>query len=67
MSDAISALGLAEGRHYIGQMSIDVRNGKAFVAGTDTLCGSTAALDYCVKVFHESTGINLKSHLYCLI
>ncbi|XP_077286839.1 N-acetylglucosamine-6-phosphate deacetylase [Arctopsyche grandis] len=60
VSDAISALGLEEGRHHIGQMDIDVRNGKAFVAGTDTLCGSTAALDYCVKVFHQSTGCSLE-------
>ena len=56
VTDAISALGLEEGLHHIGQMSLEVRNGKAFVAGTTTLCGSIAPLDECVRIFKKSTG-----------
>lgn len=55
VSDAISALGLAEGLHHIGQLEIEVCGGRAYVAGTKTLCGSIAALDECVRVFRQST------------
>ena len=39
MSDAIGAAGLAAGVHNLGQQSIEVRDKKAFVTGTNTLCG----------------------------
>lgn len=55
VTDAISAMGLAEGRHRIGQMEIEVRGGKAYVANTNTLCGSIAPMDECVKIFKKST------------
>lgn len=56
VTDAISALGLQDGIHYIGQMSIDVQGIKALIAGTDTLCGSIAPLDECIRIFRQSTG-----------
>lgn len=55
VTDAISAMGLADGRHRIGQMEIEVRQGKAFVAGTNTLCGSIAPMDECLRFFKEAT------------
>ncbi|XP_055685633.1 N-acetylglucosamine-6-phosphate deacetylase [Lutzomyia longipalpis] len=56
VTDAISAMGLSEGTHHIGQMSVDVSGGRAYVAGTKTLCGSIAPMDECVRIFLESAG-----------
>lgn len=55
VTDAISALGLQEGIHHIGQLKMEVRDSKAFIAGTDTLCGSIAPMDECVRIFMKST------------
>lgn len=55
VTDAISALGLEEGIHHIGQLDLQVSNGKAFIAGTNTLCGSIAPLDECIRIFKKST------------
>lgn len=56
VTDAISAMGLEEGTHHIGEMAIEVRQGKAYVSGTNTLCGSIATMNECVKWFLKSTG-----------
>ncbi|XP_055709162.1 N-acetylglucosamine-6-phosphate deacetylase [Phlebotomus papatasi] len=56
VTDAISAMGLSEGTHHIGQMSVDVIGGRAYVAGTKTLCGSIAPMDECVRIFLDSSG-----------
>jgi N-acetylglucosamine-6-phosphate deacetylase len=55
VTDAISAMGLEDGMHRIGQYSIEVRNHKAFIAGTNTLCGSIAPMDECVRIFKKET------------
>ncbi|XP_059616718.1 N-acetylglucosamine-6-phosphate deacetylase [Phlebotomus argentipes] len=54
VTDAVSAMGLAEGTHHIGQMTVDVSGGRAYVAGTKTLCGSIAPMDECVRIFLKS-------------
>jgi N-acetylglucosamine-6-phosphate deacetylase len=56
VTDAISALGLAEGNHNLGQFQIEVRGGRAYIANTDTLCGSIASMIECVRSFLKSTG-----------
>ncbi|GJQ75095.1 hypothetical protein Trydic_g9707 [Trypoxylus dichotomus] len=56
VTDAISAMGLEEGKHTIGQFEIEIREGKAFVAGTNTLCGSIATMNECVKIFKTAAG-----------
>lgn len=56
VTDAISALGLAEGLHYLGNVAIEVRGGRGLLAGTDTICGSVASLDECVRIFRRATG-----------
>lgn len=56
VTDAISAMGLEEGSHNIGQLSVEIRNKKAFIAGTNTLCGSIATMIECVKYFLEASG-----------
>lgn len=58
VTDAISALGLEEGIHQLGQLEIEIRNGSAYIAGTDTLCGSIAEMSKCVRHFKEATGKN---------
>ncbi|XP_026326756.1 N-acetylglucosamine-6-phosphate deacetylase [Hyposmocoma kahamanoa] len=55
VSDAIEAQGLADGNYNIGTKSVTVEGGRAYVTGTKTLCGSTAALDECVTIFKEAT------------
>lgn len=61
VTDAISALGLEDGVHHIGQLPLEVKQGKAFIAGTDTLCGSIAPMDECVRIFQRATGESISS------
>lgn len=56
MTDAISPLGLENGEHHIGQMRIRIENGMAQIAETNTLCGSIASMDQCIRIFKQSTG-----------
>ncbi|XP_018579723.1 N-acetylglucosamine-6-phosphate deacetylase [Anoplophora glabripennis] len=56
VTDAISAMGLNEGQHKIGQMDIEIRDRKAYIAGTNTLCGSIASMIQCIKIFLQATG-----------
>jgi N-acetylglucosamine-6-phosphate deacetylase len=57
VTDAISALGLQEGTHHIGQMDVEVKDNRAYVAGTTTLCGSIATMSECIQHFKSATGI----------
>ena len=56
-------MGLEEGMHHIGQFSIEVRGGRAYVAGTNTLCGSITPLNDCIKIFKKASGSFLKIKL----
>lgn len=60
VTDAISAMGLEEGTHRIGQYAIEVRDHKAFIAGTNTLCGSIAPMDECIRVFKNATNCSIE-------
>jgi len=60
VTDAISAMGLEEGTHRIGQYSIEVRDHKAFISGTNTLCGSIAPMDECVRIFRKATNCSIE-------
>ena len=59
MTDANAALGLADGVHSLGDQKMEVKNGKATVLGTDTLCGSIANLDKCLRIFKDLVGKNI--------
>ncbi|KAK6632113.1 hypothetical protein RUM44_007143 [Polyplax serrata] len=59
VTDAISALGLDEGNHTIGQKSVEIKNGCAYISGTDTLCGSIATMNSSVKYFKKATGCSV--------
>lgn len=49
-------MGLEHGKHQIGQLAIEIREKKAYIAHTDTLCGSIATMDECVRIFRKETG-----------
>ncbi|KAG8221848.1 hypothetical protein J437_LFUL003224 [Ladona fulva] len=59
VTDAISAMGLEEGTHRVGQLAVEIREGRAFVAGTNTLCGSIATMDQCIRTFQEATACSI--------
>lgn len=59
MTDAISTLGFTDGIHYIGQLAIEVRDGKSFIAGTETLCGNMASMDECIRRFRMATDCSI--------
>lgn len=60
VTDALSALGLPNGIHHLGDKQIEVNNSKAFIANTNTLCGSVTSLDKCVKYFIKATSKIIK-------
>ncbi|XP_050342232.1 N-acetylglucosamine-6-phosphate deacetylase [Nymphalis io] len=60
VSDAVAAQGLADGNYRIGPQLVNVENGHAYVTGTKVLCGSTTALDECVKTLKEATDCSLE-------
>ncbi|KAL0274135.1 UNVERIFIED_CONTAM: hypothetical protein PYX00_006631 [Menopon gallinae] len=59
VTDAVSALGLEEGTHRIGQEMVDIKNGRAVVSGTNTLCGSIATMAASVKYFRKATSCTI--------
>ncbi|XP_029432855.1 N-acetylglucosamine-6-phosphate deacetylase isoform X2 [Rhinatrema bivittatum] len=63
VTDAITAMGLAPGRHPLGQQVIEIEGLNAYVAGTKTLAGSIATMDMCVRHFLEATGCKVESAL----
>lgn len=55
VTDAVSALGLPDGVHHLGDKQIEVKNSKVYIANTNTLCGSMTSLDQCMRYFISST------------
>jgi N-acetylglucosamine-6-phosphate deacetylase len=45
MTDAMAAAGMADGPYRLGPLAVDVVDGVARVAGTQTIAGSTATMD----------------------
>lgn len=50
MTDAMAAAAAPEGRYLLGGLNVDVANGRAVIAGTDTLAGSTLTMDRAIEV-----------------
>ena len=50
VTDAIAAAASAPGRYRLGGLDVDVADGRAVIAGTDTLAGSTLTMDRAVEV-----------------
>ena len=45
ITDAMAATGMGDGVYHLGPVAVDVVDGVARVAGTDTIAGSTATMD----------------------
>jgi N-acetylglucosamine-6-phosphate deacetylase len=45
ITDAMAATGMTDGSYHLGPVQVDVVDGVARVAGTDTIAGSTATMD----------------------
>lgn len=56
VTDAMSAMGLGDGQHSLGSKAVTVLNDMATISGTDTLAGSVASMDSCVRTFKTFTG-----------
>lgn len=54
VTDSISAAGLGDGSYRLGTMEVEVKDGLCFIAGTDTLAGSTLTLDSALRNMVES-------------
>ncbi|XP_053328132.1 N-acetylglucosamine-6-phosphate deacetylase [Spea bombifrons] len=63
VTDAIMAMGLGPGKHMLGQQEILINGLNAYVAGTQTLAGSIATMDMCVRHFREATGCTVEEAL----
>ncbi len=55
ISDSIEALGLSNGKYKLGTMAIEVDDGRVYLAGTQTIAGSTLRLDQAVRYLLSTT------------
>ncbi|KAL8569291.1 putative N-acetylglucosamine-6-phosphate deacetylase [Nucella lapillus] len=56
VTDAIRPMGLPDGQYTFGAQTVAITGKRAVLAGTDTLAGSIASMDVCVRHFAKSTG-----------
>jgi N-acetylglucosamine-6-phosphate deacetylase len=64
VSDAMSAVGMPDGRYKLGELDVDVRDGRAMVAedlerGVHTLAGSVLTMDRAVANLRQFTGASI--------
>ncbi|KAG8200805.1 hypothetical protein JTE90_006386 [Oedothorax gibbosus] len=65
VTDAMSAMGLQPGIYNIGDQEVEVTNTCAVLTGTQTLSGSIATMDSCIRFLLESVGCSLVNALEC--
>jgi N-acetylglucosamine-6-phosphate deacetylase len=58
ITDAMAAAGSSDGDYPLGSLSVEVRNGVAHIAGTDTLAGSTLTQDRALRVGIEQANVS---------
>lgn len=58
VTDAMAAAAAPPGRYLLGDLDIDVADGRAVVAGTDTLAGSTLTPDRALRTVVHDCGID---------
>jgi N-acetylglucosamine-6-phosphate deacetylase len=68
VTDAMSATGMPDGKYQLGEMAVQVANGRATVAGTASgvLAGSLLTLERALTNFVEFTGATLEQGLRLL-
>jgi N-acetylglucosamine-6-phosphate deacetylase len=54
VTDAVPAFGLPDGTYHMGANKIVVKDKRATIAGTETLCGSIASLAECVQNMRQA-------------
>jgi len=57
VTDAMAAAGMADGGYLLGSLPVQVTDGIARVAGTDTIAGSTATMDHVFRYAVEHSGL----------
>ncbi|BBY28915.1 N-acetylglucosamine-6-phosphate deacetylase [Mycolicibacterium sediminis] len=57
ITDAMAATGMSDGVYHLGPLAVDVVDGVARVAGTDTIAGSTATMDRVFRFAVEHCGL----------
>lgn len=65
VTDAISAMGLGDGTHSLGNMTVNIKGDRATLTGTDTLAGSVVSMNLCVRRFQRFTGCTVGKALLC--
>ncbi|GMH91769.1 hypothetical protein TrVE_jg2866 [Triparma verrucosa] len=66
VTDAMGAMGLEDGVHKLGEIEVEKIGMKAVVKGTETLAGSVARIDDCLKNFLEFTECTLTEGVRCV-
>jgi N-acetylglucosamine-6-phosphate deacetylase len=66
VTDAMAAAGSADGRYALGSLEVDVRDGIARLAGTDTIAGSTLTQDQALRVAVQRVGLGLQDAVAAL-
>lgn len=56
ITDAMAATGMSDGRYDLGPLAVDVLDGVARVAGSDTIAGSTATMDQVLRFAVANSG-----------
>ena len=57
VTDAMAAAAAPPGRYQLGSLDVDVADGRAVIAGTDTLAGSTLTPDRALRTVVDDCGI----------
>jgi N-acetylglucosamine-6-phosphate deacetylase len=57
ITDAMAAAGSSDGDYPLGSLTVEVRDGLAHIAGTDTLAGSTLTQDRALRIAIERVGV----------
>ncbi len=57
ITDAMAAAGMSDGRYWLGPLAVDVVDGVARVADTETIAGSTATMDHQFRFAAEHRGL----------
>ncbi|KRY93238.1 putative N-acetylglucosamine-6-phosphate deacetylase [Trichinella pseudospiralis] len=65
ITDAVSAMGLPDGEHQLGDSKLTVKGHKAVISGTNTLAGSVTSLDSCVRRMKQFTSCEAHVALNC--
>jgi N-acetylglucosamine-6-phosphate deacetylase len=58
ITDAMAATGMSDGRYRLGPLGVEVVDGVARVAGTDTIAGSTATMDAVFRFAVAHSGLD---------